>query len=145
MTTSELFRRWRTGRQYGYEILSKDQYTRPEGKAGVILAEISMPEDYEFDFYNQHMHHVFEYALPLLVRKLVLADRGSVLLDPEEPLARERFESRQLIDCHGSFTNRARKPYVACEVTWRPPGMKKYPRVLSPTLEPDTRYRERER
>ena len=127
VTISELLNRWRLGRQYGYETLFKGQDVRPEGKTGVILAEIGMPEDYEFEFYNQHMHHVFEYALPPLVRKLVLADRGIVLLDPEKPLARERFEPRQLIDCHGSFTNRAEKPYVACEVTWRPPGMKKDP------------------
>ena len=123
----ESLKRWRLGKQYGYETLFRDQRTRPRGKVGVILAEIGMPEDYEFEFYKRHMHHVFSYALPPIVRQIVLADRGIALLDPENPMAREPFAPRRLIDCHGSFTNRAGKPYAECQVTWCPPGMKKNP------------------
>lgn len=123
----EFIRRWRLGKRYSYETLFKDQDTRPVGKPGVILAEIGMPEDYEFEFYNRYMHHVLSYVLPPFVRGIVLADGGIALLDPENPLAREPFRPRQLIDCHGSLTNREGKPYVECEVTWRPPGMKKDP------------------
>lgn len=123
----EFIKRWRMGKQYGYETLFKGQDTRPVGKVGVLMTEIGMPETYEFGFYRRYMGHVFSYVLPPFVRRIVLADRGIVLLDPENPLSREPFKPQQLIDCHGSFTNREGKPYVECDVTWRPPGMKKDP------------------
>jgi len=41
----------------------------------------------------------------------VLADRGIALIDPENPLARELFIPKQLVDMKGSFTNREGKPY----------------------------------
>lgn len=119
--------RWRYGKQYGYETLFKPQDPRPTGKPGVILADMGMPEEYEFAFYRDYIYHVFHYILPPLVRDLVLADRGIALIDPEHPLAREPFQPRQLIDAQGSFTNRAGKPYVECPVTWHPPGTPKNP------------------
>lgn len=42
-------------------------------------------------------------------------------------MARKPFAPHQLVDMNGSFTNRAGRPYVECEVTWRSPGMKKNP------------------
>ncbi len=123
----DFINRWRYGKQYGYEILFKRQPQRPEGKTGVLIGDMGVPETYEFEFYAGYMEHVFHYMLPPVIRDLVLADRGIALLDPEQPLAREPFKPRQLIDAHGSFTNRAGRPYVECPVTWRPPGTPKNP------------------
>ena len=123
----EFIQRWRLGKQYGYETLFKNQDTRPVGKTGVLMVEMGQPEEYEFEFYDNYMHHVFRYMLPSFIRGIVLADKGIVLVDPENPIAREPFTPRQLIDPHGSFTNRDGKPYVECEFTWCPPGMKKNP------------------
>jgi len=123
----ELIKRWRLGRQYGYETFFKGQDRRPVGKPGIILADIGMPERYEPEFYVNYMNHVFHYTLPPFLHPIVLADRGIALIDPQNPLAREPFEPRQLVDMHGSFTNREGRPYVECKVMWRPPGMKKNP------------------
>jgi hypothetical protein len=115
----------RFGKQYGYEVLFKGQDTHPTGKTGVIIAEIGMPEDYEPGFYSHFMEHVFHYTLPSFLVRLILADRGTGLIDPENPLAREAFQPHRLVDANGSFTNRAGKPYVECKLKWVPPANKK--------------------
>ncbi|MBN2001722.1 MAG: hypothetical protein JXA21_00080 [Anaerolineae bacterium] len=122
---SDFFRRWRYGKKYGYEVLFKNQTTHPVGKPGVIIAEMGQPEQYELEFYSRYMDHVMRYMLPPFIRSLVLSDNGIALVDPDHVLTHKAFKPRQLIDGRGSFTNRAGKPYVECEVTWRPPGMKK--------------------
>lgn len=113
------------GKQYGYEVLFKRQDPRPVGKVGVILADMGMPEEYEYRFYRNYIYHVFHYILPRFLHPIVLADRGICLIDPENPLAREPFQPKQLIDAHGSFTNKAGVPYTQCKITWRGPGMPK--------------------
>jgi hypothetical protein len=115
------------GKQAGYETIFKRQNTKLVGKTGVILAEIGMPEGYDVSFYNRYMYHVFQYSIPFFIRPLVLVDRGIALIDPENPLAREAFSPKQLIDAHGSFTNRSDKAYVDCKVTWRKPSISKNP------------------
>lgn len=115
------------GKQYGYEVLFKNHDRVISGKPGIILADIGMPEGYDTGFYNSFMEHVFLYVLPPFLHRIVLADRGIALIDPGNPLAREPFKPEKLIDMHGSFTNQQGKPYVDCEVKWRPPGMKKNP------------------
>lgn len=119
----EQLKKWRLGRQYGYETLFRNQNCSLHGKPGIILADIGMPEAYDPEFYIQYMDHVFQYALPSFLHPIVLADRGIALIDPDIPLARQEFAPRQLVDMHGSLTNRAGKPYVECNVTWRGPGM----------------------
>lgn len=106
------------GKQYGYEVLFKNQPRQVTGRVGVIIGELGMPEEYEPEFYSRFMKHVFEYIMPPLLAKIILADRGMGLIDPENPLAREPFRPRQLIDSDGSFTNKAGKPYVECPVKW---------------------------
>ena len=123
----ERIQRWRFGKQYGYEVLFRTQDRRPVGKPGVILADVGMPEAYEPEFYTRYIEHVFHYMLPSFLLPIVLADRGIALIDPQNPLAREPFEPRQLVDMHGSFTNQEGRPYSECQVTWHPPGMKRSP------------------
>jgi hypothetical protein len=106
------------GKQYGYEVLFKNQPKKATGKVGVIIGELGMPEDYEPEFYSHFMEHVFHYTLPSFLVKMILADRGTGLIDPENPLAREEFKPKQLIDANGSFTNKAGKPYVECAYKW---------------------------
>ena len=123
----DLLQRIIKGKQYGFEKYFMNQDVTPVGKTGIILADIGMPGDFDFRFYTSYMHHVFQYSLPAFIRPLVLADRGIALIDPSNPLARESFTPAQLIDMRGSFTNKQGKPYVECNVKWRPPGMKKNP------------------
>lgn len=123
----EWIRHWRYGNQYGYEKFFRGQDRRPEGKPGIILSELGMPEVYKPEFYINFMDHVFLYSLPVFLQPYVLADRGIALIDPLNPLAREPFVPLHLVDMNGSFNNRDGRPYVECEVKWRPPGMKKNP------------------
>lgn len=123
----EWLRHWQLGKRYGHEVLFRGQDRRPEGKPGVILADLGMPEDYEPEFYIDFMDHVFDYSLPFFLHRIVLADRGIALIDPDNPLARESFVPRRLVDMRGSLTNREGRLYVECKVEWRPPGMKKNP------------------
>jgi hypothetical protein len=123
----ERIRHWRYGNQYGYETFFKGQDRRPQGKPGIILSELGMPEVYKPEFYINFMDHVFLYSLPVFLQPFVLADRGIALIDPANPLARKPFVPIQLVDMNGSFTNRQGRPYVECEVTWRTPGRKRNP------------------
>lgn len=123
----EWIRHWRFGNQFGYETYFREQDRRPVGKTGVILSDLGMPESYNPDFYINFMDHVFKYSLPVFLQHFILADRGIALIDPANPLAREPFVPLRLVDMNGSFTNREGRPYVDCEVTWRPPGMKRNP------------------
>jgi hypothetical protein len=116
MTDKKLQKRY--GKQYGYEVLFKNQPRHATGKTGVILGELGMPEDYEPGFYSYFMAHVFHYIMPPFLVKMILADKGTGLIDPENPMAREEFKPRQLIDSDGSFTNKAGVPYVDCKVKW---------------------------
>ena len=115
------------GRQYGYKVLFRNHDRKITGKPGIILADIGMPEGFDTSFYTNFMEHVFKYVLPRFIQPLVLASRGLALIDPRNPLAREKFKPAQLVDMYGSFTNREGKPYVECDVRWRPPGIKKNP------------------
>jgi hypothetical protein len=119
--------RWRSGKQYSYQTLFEGQDRRPEGKVGIILAEMGVPEGYDPAFYINYMEHVFQYMLPAFLHPVVLVDRGIALIDPGNPMAREPFSPRQLVDMHGSLTNRGGRPYVECKATWRPPGQKRNP------------------
>ena len=117
----------RHGKKYGYEVLFKRKTREIEGKPGIILAELGMPEDYKPEFYTTFMDHVFDYSLPWFLHRFILADRGIALIDPGNPLAREPFMPHRLVDMYGSFINHEGIPYVDCKVEWRPPGMKKNP------------------
>lgn len=121
---SEFIDRLRFGKQYGYEVLFKGQAEKASGKPGVIIAEMGMPEEYELPFYSYFMSHVFGYVLPPFIKPMVMADKGIGLIDPDNPLAREVFTPKQLVDSLGSATNKAGVPYVECEVTWKPANLK---------------------
>jgi protoheme ferro-lyase len=121
------FEHIRYGRQYGYEVLLKNQNRNLNGKVGVLVAECGLPENYEFSFYNNFMKHVFCYSLPSFIAPMILSDKGMGLIDPDHPLARGKFKPKQLVDAYGSFTNKAGKSYVECEVRWRPPASMKNP------------------
>jgi len=106
------------GKQFGYELLFKNQPKHATGKTGVIIAEMGLPEDYEADFYSHFMKHVFEYSVPSFLAKMILSDKGIGLIDPDNPLARDEFRPKQLVDAFGSYTNRAGTPYVQCPYKW---------------------------
>ena len=76
----EWIRHWRYSKQYYFETYFRRQDCRVEGKPGIILADLGMPEDYQVDFYTRFMDHVFDYSLPAFLHPIVLADRGKALV-----------------------------------------------------------------
>ena len=87
----EWIRHWRYGNQYEYEKFFRGQDPRPQGKPGIILSELGMPEVYKPEFYINLMDQIFLYSLPVFLQPYVLADSGIALIDPLNPLAREPF------------------------------------------------------
>lgn len=118
----EIIAKLRWGKQYGYELFYKRQDRRVVGKPGVILAEMGMPEEYDYSFYEGYIDHVFKYMLPSFLRKIVLADKGICLVDPNNAMAREAFTPTDLVDAWGQRKNKAGKPYLECDFTWMGPG-----------------------
>ena len=116
--------RRRFGKQYGYEVLFKGQDRKAIGKAGVIIAESGLPEDYEYGFYERFMKHVFHYILPPFIAPAVLKDSGKGLVDPGNALAREAFRPARLVDALGSEHNAEGRPYADCECSWVAPNRK---------------------
>jgi hypothetical protein len=47
------------GKQYGYEVLFKNQEKRAAGKTGILIGELGMPEVYDASFYSRFIEHVF--------------------------------------------------------------------------------------
>jgi hypothetical protein len=117
----EFLKKKRLGMQYGYETYFKPQDKQPVGRVGVVFAHMGVPEDYDFAFYNTYMTHLFRSILPGFVAGMVLADKGTVLSDPENPVPRDPFTPRTLMNARGETTNRQGVPYVDCEVKWVPP------------------------
>ncbi len=116
----------RLGMQVGYETTFKPQDKNPVGKVGLIFAHMGVPEAYDFEFYKTYMTHLFKSILPGFVAGMVLADKGTVLTDPENPVSREPFTPKTLMNAHGETVNRQGVPYVDCEVKWVPPRRPDY-------------------
>lgn len=109
------------GNKNGFEKYFKDQDRIPKGKIGILFGHMGVPEDYDFDFYNIYMTHLFKSILPSLIAKMILADKGTVLSDPNNPVARKEFKPNLLMDAKGSIVNKKGVPYVECKYDWVPP------------------------
>lgn len=112
------------GKQYGYEVLFKNQEKHAVGKTGVIIAEMGLPDVYEAEFYSYFMEHVFKYSVPSFLAKMILTDKGIGLIDPDNTMARDEFMPKQLVDAYGSSTNKAGIPYVQSSYKWKPANKK---------------------
>lgn len=98
------------------------QDTAVQGKPGVLLVALGQPEHYDFEFFDRYMTQIFNAAFPPISKPIIMADRGTVLLDPDNPLATEEFGPKRLIDCFGSEKNDEGKEYISLDaVEWVPP------------------------
>ena len=92
-----------------------------EGKAGVLLTALGQPEEYDFEFFDRYLMQIFHAAFPPIVQPLIMADNGTVLMDPEHLEASEEFWPQKLIDCYGHEKNEEGVPYIELEIEWVPP------------------------
>ena len=107
---------------YEYYI---NQDTRPEGRIGIFISHLIMPEGYrEEDFYTLAGKSL-QY-IPWPIRDLVKADKGVVLLDRDRFYEFEEFTPTDLVDSTGSSVDVDGVPYIdkyhAGEIEWVPPG-----------------------
>ena len=107
---------------YDY-YLSQD--TVPEGRTGIFISSLIMPEDYRIEDYFLLAQKARQY-IPWPVSIPWIADRGVLLLDPARPYEFEQFKPERLVDAWGRDTDLDGLPYVdklhAGEIAWVPPN-----------------------
>jgi protoheme ferro-lyase len=92
-----------------------------EGKSGVLLTSMGVPETYEFGFFDRYLHHIFDSAFPWYAKWIIMRDAGTVLRDPDNLFASEEFSPQSLMDCYGKTSNVEGIPYTTLQVEWKPP------------------------
>jgi len=102
----------------------KSQDTVPEGKVGIFISHLIMPEEMStVDFFTLAQKPL-QY-IPWPVRNMAAADRGVVLLDPDRFYEFEEFTPAELVDPFGNDQDLDGVPYVdkyhTGEIVWMPP------------------------
>jgi hypothetical protein len=107
---------------FGYYL---NQDTRPEGKIGIFISHLVMPEDFREEDFITLAGKSLQY-IPWPIRDLVQVDQGLILLDKKKFYEFEEFTPTELIDHTGSSVDVDGVPYIekyhAGEVEWVPPG-----------------------
>lgn len=107
---------------YDY-YLSQD--TVPEGRVGIFISSLIMPEDYRIEDYFLLAQKARQY-IPWPINIQWIADRGVLLLDPARPYEFEPFTPKRLVDAWGRDTDLDGLPYVdklaTGEVEWVAPN-----------------------
>ncbi len=102
-----------------------NQDTQPEGRIGVFISHLVMPENYREEDFVAIAGKSYQY-IPWPIRELVQVDKGLVLLDRERFYEFEEFTPTDLVDHTGSSVDIDGVPYIdkyhAGEIEWLPPG-----------------------
>lgn len=103
----------------------KNQDTMPEGRVGVFISHLIMPEEMETTDFFTLSQKSLQY-IPWPFNQLAKADRGVLLIDPERYYEFEAFVPAVLVDPEGSEVDLDGVPYVdkfhRGEVEWVPPA-----------------------
>jgi len=100
------------------------QDTAIKGKAGVLITALGQPEDYDFTFFNNYLNLIFNSSFPPLLKFFIMGDKGTVLRDPDNLFAEEKFKPKTLMDCFGTTKNADGVPYADLKVEWVKPRKK---------------------
>jgi hypothetical protein len=107
-----------------YFSVYKSQDTRPEGKIGIFVSHLIMPEDMSIVDFNNLALKIKQYV-PWPFSILFAADRGVVLLHPEKFYEFEEYTPDVLVDLNGSEVDIDGIPYadkyLTGDVIWVPP------------------------
>lgn len=103
----------------------QEQDTVPEGRVGIFISSLVMPEEYrQEDFYLLALKA--KQYVPWPFNRGFDADKGVLLLDPARPYEFAEFTPATLVDADGRDTDRDGIPYVAKlhtgEIRWVPPN-----------------------
>ncbi|MFW2406017.1 MAG: hypothetical protein ACN4GT_14695 [Gammaproteobacteria bacterium] len=107
-----------------YYAYYQDHDTVPEGRVGIFISHLIMPEEMRtIDFFTLAQKSM-QY-IPWPIRNIASADRGVVLLDPDRFYEFEEFTPQRLVDPEGNDRDLDGVPYadkyLRGEVEWVPP------------------------
>jgi hypothetical protein len=82
------------------------------GRVGVAVVVLAMPERYDPVFFENFLGKLFEGSIPWPISFFIGADAGTALADPGNPMADKRFEPTELRDVWGRSTDIDGIPWV---------------------------------
>jgi hypothetical protein len=107
-----------------YFTTYKNQDTQPEGRIGIFVSHLVMPEDMSIVDFNNLAMKIKQYV-PWPISNVFAADNGVVLLHPDRFYEFEEFEPDVLVDIYGNDTDIDGIPYaekyLTGDVVWVPP------------------------
>ncbi len=75
------------------------------GRVGVAIVALTMPETYEPMFFENFLEKIFTEVIPWPINVFAGADAGIALIDPTNPMATKRYEPKVLADIWGRTTD----------------------------------------
>jgi hypothetical protein len=105
---------WWMNRQTGWDARAayENQDTKLEGRVGVAVVVLAMPERYDPVFFENFLNKLFTGPIPWPINVLAGADAGVALIDPTNSKASVRFEPKVLADIWGRTTDIDGIPWV---------------------------------
>lgn len=116
--------------QPDYYAVYKSQDTIPEGKVGIFITGLIMPETMDPVFFYNITKKIFDVIIPWPFRILSGIDKGIALLDPVKYHEHHEFVPTQLVDTNGNDCDIDGEPYIEKykkgQVVWVPPSKRIY-------------------
>jgi len=113
-----------------YFNVYETQNTVPVGKLGVFIITSVFPSEYSPEPVHNYLKEIFENMVPWPFRRLVLRDRGVVLLDHERYYELQEFTPTRLEDPFGNDRDidgvHYIEKYKKGELIWMPPSKMEY-------------------
>lgn len=108
------------------EAVVAEQSGAPQGRVGLVVVALAMPEQYDPVFFENFLDKLFTSVIPWPINVLAGADAGVALMDPDRPYAPDRFEPQRLADVWGREADIDGVPWVEKhrrgEVRWQKPS-----------------------
>lgn len=116
--------------QPDYYQVYKSQDVTPEGKVGVFVTGLIMPETMDASFFYNITLKIFNAIIPWPFRIFSRIDKGVALLDAEKYHEHHEFVPTRLIDPDGNDCDLDGEPYIEKykrgEIIWQPPSKRIY-------------------
>ncbi len=102
----------------------------PEGKVGIFVTGLIMPEKMEYPFFYNITLKIFNAIIPWPFRLFSKIDKGVALLDAVKYHEHEEFKPTRLVDQYGNDNDIDGEPFIEKykkgEVVWQPPSKRIY-------------------